>query len=108
MFQALTPIYQELAQKLKHDKNLIIAKFDATVNDVPDRFEVQGFPTIYFAAAGKKSSPILFDGKRTKEDLEEFMKKNAVASFKDSIKTELQDISVENFWNLLVKFLFQP
>lgn len=87
--KSLAPIYEELAKKLKPDRNLIIAKFDATANDVPDQFEVQGFPTIYFSVSGKKDQPILYKGDRTGKDLEDFLQKNAVASFKSEEKTEL-------------------
>lgn len=33
------------------------AKMDATENDVPSQYEVQGFPTIYFAPKNSKNSP---------------------------------------------------
>jgi protein disulfide-isomerase A1 len=51
-----------------------IAKVDATANDVPD--EIQGFPTIKLYAAGKKDSPIAYQGSRTVEDLAAFIKEN--------------------------------
>lgn len=38
-----------------------MAKMDATANDVPPQFQVQGFPTIYYAPKGKKSSPRKYD-----------------------------------------------
>ncbi len=40
---------QELAKKYKKEKNLVIAKMDATANDAPREYPVEGFPTIYFA-----------------------------------------------------------
>ena len=33
------------------------AKMDATENDVPSNYEVQGFPTIYFAPKNGKQNP---------------------------------------------------
>lgn len=39
--KALAPKLEELATKLA-DENVIIAKFDATANDVPPQFEVRG------------------------------------------------------------------
>jgi len=36
----LEPEYLKLAKKLAHDKNLVIAKFDATANDAPTNFAV--------------------------------------------------------------------
>lgn len=51
-----------------------VAKVDATLNDVPD--EIQGFPTIKLYQAGKKDSPITYQGARTVEDLAQFIKEN--------------------------------
>ncbi|KAJ0069865.1 hypothetical protein NL108_015397, partial [Boleophthalmus pectinirostris] len=53
----LEPKYTELGEKLSSDPNVIIAKMDATANDVPSPYEVSGFPTIYFSPAGQKNSP---------------------------------------------------
>lgn len=76
------PKYKQLAAKLKSEQpNLILAKFDATENDAPADFKVEGFPTIYFAPSGKKSQPIKYNGNRDLKDLEDFMKNNAVKSF---------------------------
>jgi len=38
-------------------KNCFSAKMDATENDVPSQYEVQGFPTIYFAPKNGKTNP---------------------------------------------------
>ena len=53
---------------------VVIAKVDATANDVPD--EIQGFPTIKLFPAGSKEEPITYSGSRTIEDLAEFVKEN--------------------------------
>ncbi|VDM39184.1 unnamed protein product [Toxocara canis] len=86
--KAFEPKYKQLAAKLKSQElNLVLAKFDATANDHPENFNVEGFPTIYFAPSGKKGSPIKYTGDRDLDDLIKFMKKHAVVSFKS--KTEL-------------------
>jgi protein disulfide-isomerase A1 len=77
----LTPIYDELAANLKHNKNLVIAKMDSTANEV-ESVSIQGFPTIKFYPAGKKNAPMDFDGDRTVEGFTKFLQKhstNAVA-----------------------------
>ncbi|PIO28709.1 hypothetical protein AB205_0087120, partial [Aquarana catesbeiana] len=38
----LEPKYKELGEKLAGDPNIVIAKMDATANDVPPHFEVRG------------------------------------------------------------------
>ena len=76
------PKYKQLAAKLKSEQpNLVIAKYDATANDAPEHFNVEGFPTIYFAPSGKKSTPVKYNGNRDLDDLTKFMKKHAVKSF---------------------------
>uniref|UniRef100_A0A8K9VFM0 Protein disulfide-isomerase A3 n=1 Tax=Oncorhynchus mykiss TaxID=8022 RepID=A0A8K9VFM0_ONCMY len=61
--KSLEPKYKELAEQLYSDPNIVIAKMDATANDVPQGFDVQGFPTIYFAQAGKKDQPKRYEVK---------------------------------------------
>ncbi len=73
--KALAPKYEQLAaqyQKSEWKDKVVIAKVDATANDVPD--EVQGFPTIKLYPAGAKSEPVTYDGSRSIEDLIKFIK----------------------------------
>ncbi|VDO61419.1 unnamed protein product [Haemonchus placei] len=80
--KAFEPKYKELAAKLKKTQpNLIVAKFDATANDAPQAYPVEGFPTIFFAPSGKKSTPIKYEGSRDPENLIKFLEKHAVKSF---------------------------
>jgi protein disulfide-isomerase A4 len=80
--KTLEPIYNELAKKLKKEKNLVIAKLDATANEILDPYMSSGFPTIYFAPSNKKSEPIKFEGDRTLEELEKFVKEHSTVAFK--------------------------
>lgn len=73
----LEPKYRELAEQLYDDPNIVIAKMDATANDVPEGYDVQGFPTIYFSQAGKKDQPKLYEGAREVKDFVNFLKKEA-------------------------------
>jgi protein disulfide-isomerase A1 len=66
--------------------NVIIAKVDATTNDVPD--EIQGFPTIKLFPAGSKGSPIDYAGSRTIEDLAKFIKENGKYAYDAEVKNE--------------------
>ena len=73
--KALAPKYEELAGLYKsHSDKVVIAKVDATANDVPD--EIQGFPTIKLFKAGEKSEPIEYSGSRTVEDISDFIRDN--------------------------------
>lgn len=56
---------------------------DATSNESPESsFSSEGFPTIYFAPADRKDSPVKYEGNRDLKDLEDFIKKHASVSFK--------------------------
>lgn len=86
--KSFEPQYKEMAKSLKSEKNLVLAKMDATANDSPSEYAVEGFPTIYFAPANNKHNPVKYSGNRDRDDLIKFMKDNAVVSFKKS-KDEL-------------------
>ncbi|PUU77075.1 thioredoxin-like domain-domain-containing protein [Tuber borchii] len=74
----LAPKYEELAalyfNNPEYKDKVIVAKVDATANDMP--IEVQGFPTIKMYPAGAKDSPVDYSGSRTVEDLATFIKTN--------------------------------
>ena len=84
----LEPTYKELAKKFKSAKDLVIAKLDATANDTPDEYKVEGFPTIYFAPTNKKNNPIKYEGGRELDDFVKFLKEKATVSL-GSLKDEL-------------------
>jgi len=75
--KSLEPKYKELGEKLSNDPNIVIAKMDATANDVPSPYEVRGFPTIYFSPAGQKLSPKKYEGGREVSDFLSYLKKEA-------------------------------
>ncbi|XP_051896260.1 protein disulfide-isomerase A3 [Pristis pectinata] len=75
--KSLEPKYKELAEKVSSDSNIVVAKMDATANDVPSPYQVQGFPTIYFAPMGKKKSPKKYEGGREVNDFISYLKKES-------------------------------
>ncbi|XP_037538473.1 protein disulfide-isomerase A3 [Nematolebias whitei] len=93
--KSLEPKYVELGEKLADDPNVVIAKMDATANDVPSPYEVSGFPTIYFSPAGRKSNPKKYEGGREVNDFISYLKKEATNPLvvqkkkKDGDKSEL-------------------
>lgn len=87
--KALAPKYEELAALYgdEYKDKVVIAKVDATTNDVPD--EIRGFPTIKLYPAGAKSEPVTYSGSRTVEDLIKFVKENG------KYKAEVSEKSAE-------------
>ncbi|UPL03557.1 hypothetical protein LCI18_014491 [Fusarium solani-melongenae] len=87
--KALAPKYEELATQFAasdfKDK-VVIAKVDATKNDVPD--EVSGYPTIKLYPAGAKDAPVTYQGSRTVEDLANFIKEHGKHKAEPSVKEE--------------------
>ncbi|KAG7335964.1 hypothetical protein KOW79_000657 [Hemibagrus wyckioides] len=73
----LEPKYTELGEKLSGNSHIVIAKMDATANDIPPNYDVQGFPTIYFAPAGQKDQPRRYEGGREVSDFISYLKKEA-------------------------------
>lgn len=93
--KALAPKYEELAAMYADSEfkdKVVIAKVDATANDVPD--EIQGFPTIKLYPAGGKADPVTYSGSRTVEDFVEFISENgkykAAVSKKEEAAEESQ------------------
>ncbi|KAK9762538.1 protein disulfide-isomerase precursor [Basidiobolus ranarum] len=77
----LAPIYEKIgAAYSEHKDKIVIAKMDATANDLPANaeFQIQGFPTIKLFKAGKDKEIVDYDGDRTEESFIEFLSNNAV------------------------------
>lgn len=72
----LAPIYEELGEAFQDDSNVVIAKVDATANDVPE--DIKGFPTLLFYPAGSVSG-VSYDGARELADMEAYIKENRVS-----------------------------
>ena len=73
----------------EHKDKVVIAKVDATANDVPD--EIQGFPTIKLYPAGDKENPVTYQGARTVEDFIEFIQENGKHKAGISAKEEMDE-----------------
>ncbi|KAL7645305.1 UNVERIFIED_CONTAM: hypothetical protein RMT77_003691 [Armadillidium vulgare] len=74
----IEPVYKKVATHYSSKRpDLLIAKMDATSNDVLPMFDVRGFPTIYLLKASDKSNPIIFDGgDRTLKGFKDFIEKH--------------------------------
>ena len=96
--KSMIPAYDQLGKTFEDNENVVIGKFDATTNDAPKGFNVEGFPTLKFVKAGSNdvcSLPALphqstqhnkphttsqivdYSGGRDFEGMEAFIKENA-------------------------------
>ncbi|KAF4386258.1 hypothetical protein G4B88_003475 [Cannabis sativa] len=83
----LAPILDEIATSYESDSEIVIAKLDATANDLPsDTFDIKGYPTLYFKSASGKISQ--YEEDRTKEAIIAFIEKNRDKAEKQAEKQE--------------------
>ncbi|RAL39869.1 hypothetical protein DM860_013070 [Cuscuta australis] len=90
----LAPILDEVAVFFESHPDVLIAKLDATANDVPaQKFEVQGYPTLYFISSTGDIIP--YEGDRTKDDIIDFIQKNKGSNkpveSEDSVKSDSKE-----------------
>ncbi|KAG0009512.1 protein disulfide-isomerase precursor [Entomortierella chlamydospora] len=97
----LAPIYEKVAGYYQNS-DIVIAKLDATANDLPADvpFQIQGFPTIKFRKAGS-SEYIDYEGNRSEEDIVKFITENAVHKVdvqivKEEVKEEEEPVKAED------------
>ncbi|EFN57671.1 hypothetical protein CHLNCDRAFT_142831 [Chlorella variabilis] len=75
----LAPIWEEVGKEFKDDAGIMVAKIDATTNDIPSpKISVRGYPTLVFVTA--KGDVIPFSGAREKKDLIKFIKDKRTTS----------------------------
>ena len=67
----LAPIWDELGAAFKDNSDIVIAKFDATVNEA-DGVEVKGYPTLTWYPKSNKAG-VSFDGERDLASLKKFI-----------------------------------
>jgi protein disulfide-isomerase A6 len=83
--KALHPTYEKIATDYLNDKNVVIAKIDATENTVlAEKYNVKGYPHLVFFDAKEKSKedyePVVYDGGRDEKDFIEFLNEKCDAN----------------------------
>jgi len=79
--RALEPVYNELGKVMQNISSIVIAKMDGTQNE-HIRVKAEGFPTLLFFPAGKKSeNPLSWDAERTVQSFVQLLMKHATIPF---------------------------
>ena len=73
----LDPVYKKVAQNLKHNQDLVIAKIDASANDFPEEFKIEHFPSVLFMKKDDKQNHITYEGDGSYDDIVKFIVDNA-------------------------------
>ena len=69
--KALAPTWESLAKDVEGIEDLVIAKFDATANEVAG-LEIRGYPTLKFYPKDNKAG-VDYDGERKLEDFQKWL-----------------------------------
>jgi len=70
--KSLAPIWDELGAKYKDSADIVIAKMDATANEL-EKVKVHSFPTIKYFPAGDNKDAVDFNGARTLDGFSKFL-----------------------------------
>jgi len=76
--KALAPVWDELAVSFKDVEDLVIAKFDATANEVAG-VEIRGYPTLKFYPKDNKDG-VDYTGGRELKDIQSWLSENSEAA----------------------------
>jgi protein disulfide isomerase len=71
----LSPVYEQLAIRLKNEPSIVLAKMNGVTNEHP-KFILEGFPTIQLFKKDNKEHPVSFSGELTLDKLVEFLASN--------------------------------
>lgn len=81
----LKPVYKKVAAAFEGVASVTVAAMDATAHDIPEGFDVQGYPTIMFLANGAKDKPVSYDEARDPQSMINFIKANAAVPITDEL-----------------------
>ncbi|GJP42080.1 hypothetical protein CLOM_g1672 [Closterium sp. NIES-68] len=77
LLESLEPTYKKLGKRFASVESVVIAKMDGTANEYHG-LEVEGFPTIFFYPANKKSDPVKVQATKLKQFIKVIVENAAI------------------------------
>lgn len=93
--KSLTPIWDELGAKYKDHETVVIAKMDATANEL-EQVKVHSFPTIKYFPIGEDAQIVDYSGARTLEGFSKFLDAGGVVAEEPAPEEELGEDEEED------------
>lgn len=75
-----------MAKQLAHMEDLVIAKIDATKNDI-EGIKIEGFPTLMYFGLGEDQEPVKYQGNPNKKGILKFLKNQMGEHWKEAAET---------------------
>lgn len=77
--KSLSPEYKSLASHFRSDAGITVAAMDATAENVPPKYNVEGYPSLYFVPADSKQ-PVIYDGERSLSEMIAFIEQHRTSA----------------------------
>ena len=103
--KTLAPHFDEAAERLANNPNILIAKVDSTENEV-SAVDIQGFPTLKFWGKDKSQPPIDFNGERSADGIIQWLKDHTSYEWIESGDATAEAEIEAELWSLWRFILF--
>lgn len=94
--KSFLPKIENVAKLIQSIDSFVIAKFDATANDVPG-LNIEGYPTIKFYPSNSKDTPIDYNKGRSENEVLSFLREfHTIKTISEDIKVEEKDDGIDD------------